>query len=338
MAPEPPKKKHKSNLAPAASAGVEVPGATSSAAKGGAAEETSNRAAEKEAPSKLDPNSAAAHFIEALKDPACMAALKEFVTKGAHEQTVAALKGEFVTKREHEQTVARLDQIAGVFEPATKFALFETAIYQFVDPDIQELPSSQDGLRYTGEKIKHAMACLCADVVRKLLAPMKYGKKDLSLPGLSVRKKGGKVQWSRSVSNTLVMRALQGLVAYITVVDGQTIVDNMDTDLRNVLTHNGGILDAIYKTPDGKKNGNGNGFSTTKANVKKYRQVIQGKVASTVKCDTRYENADQAVKAVFDAMKQKDILKDIIAGLTDMDHAEAEVIKQVNKILYTAKI
>ena len=69
-------------------------------------------------------------------------------------------------------------------------------------------------------------------------------------------------------SNALVvMRALQGLVEYITVVDGQTIVDNMDADLRNVLTHNGGLLDAIYKTPDGKKKGNRNGFSITKANV-----------------------------------------------------------------------
>ena len=333
MALEPSQKKHKSNLAAAASAGVEVSGAASSAATaGGEAEKTPNRATEKEAPPKLDLSSAAAYFIEALKDPACMATLKEeFVTK----ECMAALKEEFVTKEEHEQTVARLDQIAEVFEPATKFALFDTAIYQFVEPDIRKLQSSQGGLPSTEKMIKHAMASLCADVIRKLLAPKEY-KKDLSLTGLSGRHKRGKVQWSRTHSNTLVMRALQGLVEYITVVDGQTIVDNMDADLRNVLTHNGGMLDAIYKTPDGKKQGNGNRFSTTKAKVKNYRQVIREKVGSAVACDIPYATAKEAVKAVIDAMKQKDILKDIIAELTDLVGAEAEVVNQLNgKILKT---
>lgn len=64
IAPEPSKKKRRSNLA-----------------KDGAAENTSkNRATKKEAsPPKLDPNSTAAYFIEALKNPACMAALNEKV-------------------------------------------------------------------------------------------------------------------------------------------------------------------------------------------------------------------------------------------------------------------
>ena len=129
------------------------------------------------------------------------------------------------------------------------------------------------------------------------------------------------------------MRALQGLVEYITVVDGKTIIENMDADLRNVLTHNWGILDAIYKTPDGKKEGYGNGFSTDKARVKDYRQVIREKAASAVACDIPYANAEEAVKAVFDAMKQKDTLKATIAELTDMD-VEAEVVNQLKgKIL-----
>ena len=139
IAPEPPQKKHKSTLAAAASASVEVSGATSSAAKGGAAEETSNRATQKE-----DPSISAANFIDALKDHASMTALKGALIDALkdHASMAAlkgALKGEFVTKEEHEQTVARLNQIAEVFGPATKFALFETAIYEFVEPDIRKL-------------------------------------------------------------------------------------------------------------------------------------------------------------------------------------------------------
>lgn len=154
---------------------------------------------------------------------------------------------------------------------------------------------------------------------------------------MSDRKKRRKAQWSRGDSNVLVMRALQRLVEYITVLDGETIVDNMDVDLRNVLTHNGSILDAFYETPDGKKKGNGNDFHTTKAKIKSYRQIIREKAASVVVLDIPYQGADEAVEAVFEAMKQKDTLKDIIAGLADMDGVKVEVVNQLNgKILKTA--
>lgn len=57
-------------------------------------------------------------------DPALLASIMEEVGK------------KFVTKEEHARLEERLDNITDAFEPPTQHALFETAIYEFVDQKI----------------------------------------------------------------------------------------------------------------------------------------------------------------------------------------------------------
>ena len=309
-----PEKKHKVN--PEAAPGLEAPGS--------AAAENATRGTQSTALPKVDSAAAAAYWMAAFENPEVMAFIE------------GKLEAKFVTKEACDLLEGRLDQIAEIFGPATKFALFETAIYCFVDPVIRDFESRPKGLAFSEDVIKHAMATLCVSVLSKLLAPADH-KQDLCFVGLSTRRKSGKKTWSRTDSNTLVMQALKGLVEYLTIVDEQTMVDNMDTELRTLFTHNGVFLNALYSTPDGKKRGKVDDFSTTKAKVKKYQHELGEKAAATFKSVN--ENAEKfgdavakIVKDVVNALKKKNI---IATGHITAE-VEAGVVEQLNrKILKT---
>jgi len=236
------------------------------------------------------------------------------------------LKQEHDTQLTQLETIAaRIDHITEAFEPATEFALFETAIYNFVDSVIKELKSRPDGLPFPEDKIKYAMANFCGDVFSKLVKPTQCTKELGITAGIRMgggsKKKTNKV-WVQTNALTLMVAALQGLVVYITSVDKQDICI-MDKELLNSLAHNGGLLDALYSTPNGKKKENS--YSKTKADVNAYRDLFRKKAKAAVS----YNNAEDAVKAVVAALKELEIIDDV----TGIDAVEADVVSQLNKII-----
>ena len=119
----------------------------------------------------------------AAVDPALLARVmeeagKQFVTKEEFKEEV---RKQYVTKEEHAALKERLDHfITDAFGPATQHALFETAIYEFVDQKIPtDLKKDHEG------KIKHGIVALCLDVMEILLS---NATKKLTWHGPSTRK------------------------------------------------------------------------------------------------------------------------------------------------------
>jgi hypothetical protein len=141
--------------------------------------------------------------------------LQEFAT----EEDLAALKEESATKdkhaalkEEHAALEERLERITDAFEPATQHALFETAIYEFVDKRIPSAWIDQ------GDKIKHGIVALCLDAIEILLSD---GTKKLRWHGPSTRKASKNI-FPKDIL-PLVLGGLAGLAVYINFEQGTTL-------------------------------------------------------------------------------------------------------------------
>lgn len=79
----------------------------------------------------------------------------------------------------------RLNHLTEAFVPATQHALFETAIYEFVDKKIPNGWKEKEG------SIKHGIASLCSGVMDRLLSTDSEKKKLLTFHGGSTNQKSG---------------------------------------------------------------------------------------------------------------------------------------------------
>ena len=250
---------------------------------------------------------------------------KQFVTKQEHDE----LKGEqkqFVTKQEHDELKGKHDELEGkfdelksrlngltnVFEPSTKHALFETAIYIFVA--LSELPAEGP---HEQEKAKYALAVLCSDILKQLL---EYNpKKKLSLVGFKL---GLKNNLTRKKWKTPILRALQGLVAFIDIEQKSTLEDwSSVSEKRNTVIHNGDFLDAIFGSPNGKANSNANRFTLTQEMVNKNLANWE----ETAKEDTKWHTVEEAVESVAKKMNLK--------GLDVAGKGKGSVIQELKELV-----
>lgn len=228
-----------------------------------------------------------------VKNPSLLAVItkemkSDFVTKQDHEEL----------KQDHEELKGRLDQITDVFEPATRFALFETAIYEFVE---KMIPA---GWEPEKEKIKHGIASLCSGVMEKLLVEESKPKK-LSWQGPSTRANtDGRRAFPKEQRLPLVLRGLAGLVEYINMAE-ETNIQNWSRGERNNVPHNGSFLNSLYASPDGETRNKT--YAQTKQNVKELRKIFKEKADAAFP----YETVEEVTSAVVDALTRKIRIVDV---------------------------
>lgn len=204
------------------------------------------------------------------------------------------LKANYVSKNENtalknqiNSLDARMDHIAGAFEPATTYALFESAVYKFVGPAIPN-PLEED----VAGHIKYVVSLVCRTLFVNLVSPDKK-----EAPFSWQKPRGEKLSIAKIGS--LVSHGIAGLEAFVQSQDTQTL-RSWNPEDRGKLSHNGAFLDAFFSTPPTKKqSGNQTHYSKTKKYVKRSRQQYATK--SSVPEDTIYN----AVSRVVDALQKK---------------------------------
>jgi len=202
---------------------------------------------------------------------------------------LSTLKNELSTLKDEVNTLkARMDHFAGALEPATQYALFETAVHEFVGPVL--------GLNLTPvqEKIKHAAFLVCRKLLSNLLLPT---EKEISF---SWQNPSGRTI-SVATMRSLVLRGLAGLVAFIQSQDSLSLLFWNPEDRAN-LAHNGKFLNAVFSIPPSKeKRADDQSFSETKKYVKKTRQIFTDEASSADIPQT----VEDAVSRVVDALEKK---------------------------------
>jgi hypothetical protein len=194
----------------------------------------------------------------------------------------------------------RLDVFTGVFAPATKTALLETAVYQYV-----KLPNEVDTGQY--DKTKHGASIICS----RLLEMVVTGSEEdvLSWQGPNVFPSHAKLP--------VILQGLHGLFAYIENAKTEDL-ENWETQSRNQLAHNGKFLEALIVTPEGKKAGRTD-YAETKVNVNAMRKNFADREASL----EPFVDLDQGLQSVTDALEAKGFV--VAAGVKA--HARTQLWK-----------
>lgn len=199
----------------------------------------------------------------------------------------------YVTKEEHAALTARLNNITTAFHPATQYALFETAIYEFVDKKILD-----EHREAHASRIKDGVAALCRQVLVMLLSG--ETDKKLAWQGLSTRHKNGKKAFPKDQKRPLVLGGLAGLAVYIKH-ESQAAVKDLEHSKRNELAHNGPFLQSIYQSPDGTAHFEQE-FVGQKESVKRLRMAFKDEAE---KEDNFRESIEEGVSLVVAVLKEK---------------------------------
>jgi hypothetical protein len=221
---------------------------------------------------------------------------EKFVSKqGVEEKFVSKQEVEekYVTKEEHAALTARLNNITTAFHPATQYALFETAIYEFVDKKILD-----EHREAHASRIKDGVAALCRQVLVMLLSG--ETDKKLAWQGLSTRHKNGKKAFPKDQKRPLVLGGLAGLAVYIKH-ESQAAVKDLEHSKRNELAHNGPFLQSIYQSPDGTAHFEQE-FVGQKESVKRLRMAFKDEAE---KEDNFRESIEEGVSLVVAVLKEK---------------------------------
>ncbi|CAB9510997.1 expressed unknown protein [Seminavis robusta] len=212
-------------------------------------------------------------------------ALEGYVKKEDHEKLVAqALEG-YVKKEDHEKLVARIDHVAGAFQPATEFALFETAVYVFVEP----LVPSGDG--WSTETVQHSTMNLCKILIDNLLEKKKGGFQWMDL--------SKKVNFPKEKKEPLLLSGLAGSVCYIHNAEKDAI-EKWGQGQRNQLSHNGSLLDSLYASP--QKDLAAGDYDSTKTKIKSTRKLFETEANSK---RSQFTTVEDGVNAVVAALQKK---------------------------------
>jgi hypothetical protein len=211
---------------------------------------------------------------------------EKFVSKQEVEE-------KYVTKEEHAALTARLNNITTAFHPATQYALFETAIYEFVDKKILD-----EHREAHASRIKDGVAALCRQVLVMLLSG--ETDKKLAWQGLSTRHKNGKKAFPKDQKRPLVLGGLAGLAVYIKH-ESQAAVKDLEHSKRNELAHNGPFLQSIYQSPDGTAHFEQE-FVGQKESVKRLRMAFKDEAE---KEDNFRESIEEGVSLVVAVLKEK---------------------------------
>lgn len=199
----------------------------------------------------------------------------------------------YVTKEEHAALTARLNNITTAFHPATQYALFETAIYEFVDKKILD-----EHREAHASRIKDGVAALCRQVLVMLLSG--ETDKKLAWQGLSTRHKNGKKAFPKDQKRPLVLGGLAGLAVYIKH-ESQAAVKDLEHSKRNELAHNGPFLQSIYQSPDGTAHFEQE-IVGQKESVKRLRMAFKDEAE---KEDNFRESIEEGVSLVVAVLKEK---------------------------------
>jgi hypothetical protein len=222
------------------------------------------------------------------------AAMKQIMAEVGEKFVSKQEVGEkYVTKEEHAALTARLNNITTAFHPATQYALFETAIYEFVDKKILD-----EHREAHASRIKDGVAALCRQVLVMLLSG--ETDKKLAWQGLSTRHKNGKKAFPKDQKRPLVLGGLAGLAVYIKH-ESQAAVKDLEHSKRNELAHNGPFLQSIYQSPDGTAHFEQE-FVGQKESVKRLRMAFKDEAE---KEDNFRESIEEGVSLVVAVLKEK---------------------------------
>jgi len=236
---------------------------------------------------------------------------EKFVSKQEVEE-------KYVTKEEHAALTARLNNITTAFHPATQYALFETAIYEFVDKKILD-----EHREAHASRIKGGVAALCRQVLVMLLS----GETDTKLAwqGPSTRHKNGKKAFPKDQKRPLVLGGLAGLAVYIKH-ESQAAVKDLEHSKRNELAHNGPFLQSIYQSPDGTAHFEQE-FVGQKESVKRLRMAFKDEAE---KEDNFRESIEEGVSLVVAVLKEK--------SFPIETETKEKVVKELNTVVSSIAI
>jgi len=193
----------------------------------------------------------------------------------------------------------RISQICDAFAPVVHHALLETCIYYYVG-------------KYESDniKVKQNAVRLCLGIMANLHPNMHATTEKIRWDGPE--------HFDPYVS---VMATLGGIVAYIDVED-ENCLKNADFEERNQLAHDGNVLNAMFKTPDGKKRVRTQHFDETKARAKAQREQLEQKLEAGGDLPQGVTNGIDQVVAAFGRK-----------GVTIDGGAKKEVIQALEKIV-----
>ena len=207
---------------------------------------------------------------------------KKYVTKEEHDN----LKTEHDNlKTEHDNLKARMDSFTETLAPATQHALFETAIYEFVDKSDKRITTLE--WENYADNIKYSVSLVCAAILTYCLFPEEGENFSVKWRGIS----------GRTVPNSMrlafVLHGIAGLVAFIQSQE-EDLFTTWDPQERNKFSHDGNYLDSVYSTPKKERSADQPSFSEKKQQVKELRNIYSDK-ASRVNIPTGFDDAVSGV-------------------------------------------
>ena len=233
---------------------------------------------------------------------------KKYVTKKEHED----LKTQYDDlKTQHDHLKTRLDNFTETLAPATFHALFETAIYEFVDKSDERITTTE--WQGYADKIKYSVSLVCAAILTYCLFP--------------VEEKNFSVSWQKipgrfvpiSMQRVCVLHGIAGLVAFVQSQE-EDLFFKWDPEARNKFSHDGNYLNSVYLTPKKERSVDQPSFSETKQQVKKLRSIYLDN-ASSVNIPTGF---DDAVSWVCMALEGK--------GVPVQEKVKQEIIKVLKEV------
>jgi len=181
---------------------------------------------------------------------------KEKITAAAIEEqvnkVVAASLSQYALKSELAEVEGVVYGVVRAFAPATRIAMYEHAVYKFVE--IIVLSSNPNlGL------IRHQMVRLCNCVMVLLRENFDTERKGK----MEVKAVSNVVGTEEKVKLRVVLVALQGLKAYIELTENDEVAA-WDYDERNNIQHGGSFLKCLLSPP-----------STDKGTMAKYKEEVE---------------------------------------------------------------
>ena len=196
----------------------------------------------------------------------------------------------------------RLDGIFGAFEPATNFALMETAVYEFVK--VGEPYTDFEG------KIHHAASLVAGSVLALLLSPETPTQSEF------VWGQPGKADFDGARRLAVGLEVLGALVAFIEAKDiSKADVEDWPSE-HNVVAHEGKLLNSLY-VYEGLE---GSATAKTGAQVKTIRDEITAKRTQF----QPYANVEAGLVAVVAALTAK--------GLTPSEGSIEDALQVLKRV------
>jgi len=192
-------------------------------------------------------------------------------------------------RRSQNKLLGRVNGIVSVMSPATLFAKFETAVYEFVG---QRIPTGWRS-HEDEDKIKYGVSTTCMAVLEALKNNDTQNKFSWQGPNLGRRRSSSR-QFPRNEVFAVIEAGLRGMTKFIEQ-SGASDINRLDSAERNKLVHNGKYLGS----PEAHDI-DGDEYETAKAEIRALQTTLQraasAAVESTVPSAHDFTNCIQSLR------------------------------------------